>query len=337
MLRYRTQGFLAAGLGLLFAGCFSDPDLKTGLRPEGPPEVLSVLALDLNTGHEGATFCKYDAAGTLDEKGPGLVQGSTICPKLETDFAPEAAEPLGWGVRLVFDELLNGDQVETLDCDVTGAPDGGPDGIQDNPITTCDGHIATTQPVTVTCEGVTGAVGYDGYYVPNGNKDSFPVGPSIAVFPDNVAPTGSTCTVVINPVVVDKTDVTVLDTDDTFTVDIAELTLVDTDPVDAEAVADRAVLEPDGAVAFIFNSYMDEASIAVSEITLSTEAGVAVAATFEVLPIPDDYVVIVYADAPLAPGNYTAKITTGATLGEYNGGTTTFATEVAVRFVVAAP
>lgn len=327
MSRYRTQGILAAGLGLLLTGCFSDPDLKTALRPEGPPEVLAVLALDLNTGHEGATFCKY-VGSTLDEKGPGLVQGSTICPTDMADYAPEAAEPLGWGIRIVFDELLNGDAVETLDCDADG------DGIQDDPITTCDGHIDTTQPVGITCTGVTGAVAYDGYYVPNGNKDSFPVGPSIVVFPDNTAPTGSTCTLTINPVVVDKQGEGVATGAETgtFTMQIADLTLVETDPEDAEDVADRAILGPSDPVAFYFNAYIDEASIAITEVILTTDAGVIVPSTFavtgdgtgiEIAPVTD-----------LVAGNYTAKITATAEIAELNGGTTTFATEVAVRYVV---
>ena len=328
MLRYRTQGILAAGLGLLFAGCFSDPDLKTGLRPEGPPEVLSVLALDLNSGAEVATFCKY-VGETLDPKGPGLVQGSTICPKAKADFSAGNLEPLGWGIRIVFDELLNGDQVETLDCDVDG------DGVQDNPITTCDGHIDTTLPVSITCTGVTGEVAYDGYYVPNGNKDSFPVGPSIAVFPDNVAATGSTCTLTINDVVVDKSGEGVASGPDssTFTMQLADLALVETDPVDAEAVADRAVLAPDDAVAFIFNAYIDDASIAATEVVLTTGAGVPVPATFEV----QDNAIVIFSDAPMPDGDYVAKITTGAGIDEINGGSTTFTSEVVVRFVVAAP
>ncbi len=56
MLRYRTQGVLAAGLGLLITGCFSDPDLKTGLTPEGAPRVLAVLATDNNTVGEPPSF-----------------------------------------------------------------------------------------------------------------------------------------------------------------------------------------------------------------------------------------------------------------------------------------
>jgi hypothetical protein len=329
MSRYRTQGLLAAGLGLLLTGCFADPDLKTDLRPEGPPEVLTVLALDLNTGHEGATFCKY-VGGALDEKGPGNVQGSIICPAVEADFEAEAAEPLGWGVRIVFDELLNADQVETLDCDVDG------DGMQDNPITTCDGHIDTTLPVTVTCEGVTGSIAYDGYYVPNGNKDSFPVGPSIAIFPDNVAATGTTCTVTIDPnVVVDKSGTPVVVGADinTFTMTLADLALIGTDPADAEAVADRAVIEPDGVIAFLFNAYVDGASISATDVTITTEAGAPVAASFDA----DENAVLVGGAVDLPPGNYTATLTANASIDEINGGSATITTAEVVRFVVAAP
>src|SRR5690349_5588328 len=120
MLRYRTQGALAVGLGILGTGCLSEPDLKTNLRPEGPPEVLAVLAVDpAVTGHEGPAYCKY-VGSTLDEKGPGLVQGSTICPTEAADFEAEGLFPLAWDIRIVFDELLNGDAVEELICDVNG-------------------------------------------------------------------------------------------------------------------------------------------------------------------------------------------------------------------------
>jgi hypothetical protein len=108
MQRYRTQGLLAVGLGILATGCFSEPDLKTGLRPEGPPEVLAVLL------NETPTFCKY-VNGVLDEKGPGLVQGSIVCPDEQAMFEPVGASPTGWNMRIMFDELLNGDAVETLE------------------------------------------------------------------------------------------------------------------------------------------------------------------------------------------------------------------------------
>jgi len=234
MLRYRTHGTLAVGLGFLAVGCLSEPEIKTNLRPEGPPEILAVLATDAING-ELASFCKYDGAA-LDEKAPGLVQGVTVCPDLPADF--EAAEllplvvqtaggPVGWGVRLVFDELLDPDAVEDLICDADG------DGMEDNPITTCIGTIANTQPVTLTCGGMT--VPYDGYYYPNGNKESNPVGPALVVSPDPDAltfATGTTCTIAINSVVTDKDGVGVASGPDvgTFNLKLADLAVLSSDP-----------------------------------------------------------------------------------------------------------
>lgn len=311
---------------MLIAGCFTDPDLKTNLRPEGPPEVLAILALDFETGGEAATFCKY-VGGVLDEKGPGLVQGTTICENKEADFVAAELPPLGWGLRVVFDELLDGDAVETLDCDEDD------DGVPNDPFV-CDGHIDTTNPVQIVC-GAT-VIEYDGYYVPNGNKDSFPVGPSLVIEPNAaLAAAGSNCMLTINPIVKDRSGEGVATGAQTsaFTLPVASLALVATDPADADAVPDRGVLDPDGAVAFIFNALIDGTSIAATEVVLTTGAGVVVASGFEAA----DNAILIYGAADLVPGDYVAKITTGASFDDVNGGSITFAAEEAVRFVVAAP
>lgn len=336
MLRYRTQGVLAVGLGILATGCLSEPELKTNLRPEGPPEVLSVLAVDVVAHGEVAAYCKY--VGTaLDEKGPGLVQGTQICPQVSTDF--EAAElfPLGWEVRIVFDELLNGDAIEELDCDADG------DGEQDDPITTCDGHIANTRPVSITCGAANTPVGYDGYYYPNGNKESFPVGPAIYVVPDAADltfPTGTTCTVTITDVVVDKQGETVASGAqlDTFDLRIQDLALFATDPEDAEAPADRGVIAPDGAVGFAFNADLDDTSVTAAEVEVTNSAGVVVATVdfaVDAFNGTTDGIFLFSSDAAgFAPGEYTARLKSGAMFTEVNGGTITLAADVVVRFVV---
>jgi hypothetical protein len=108
----RTHGVVAATLGALTLAACTDPAQNTDLRPEGPPEVLAVLVMNDAAGmlNETATFCK-----TGDEKRPSLVGATQVCPDDLSAGADEVtnAYPDGWYVRIMFDELLNGD-VETL-------------------------------------------------------------------------------------------------------------------------------------------------------------------------------------------------------------------------------
>lgn len=300
---------------MLFAGCFSDPDLKTALRPDGLPEVLSLVSID-SGGGEAPLFCKY-VGDVLDEKAPGLVQGSEFCPKQKSDFVAAGVDPLGFSLRIVFDELLDGDAVETLDCPA------------DEEV--CYGHINTTLPVTLMCGGA--AMTYDGYYYPNGNAVSFPVGPSLVVTPDDVVATGADCTVVINDVVKDKSGNTVATGPElnqfTFTVDA--LAVTGTDPVDAADVMDREVIAPDGAVAFFFNALIDPASVTAAEVEITN--------LDTNLPVPSDFDVVdneidVFGVAALPAGNYAATIKSGATIADVAGGMTTLTADETVRFVV---
>src|SRR5580765_5051662 len=79
----RSQGYLAATACLLGFGACAAPTEHTDLRPDGPPEVLAVLASDdPAAGIESATFCKLG-----DDKRPGLVPAALflqmkdqICP-----------------------------------------------------------------------------------------------------------------------------------------------------------------------------------------------------------------------------------------------------------------
>ncbi len=337
MLRYRTQGLLAAGLGLLLTGCFSDPDLKTGLRPEGSPEVLTVLATDAN-GLDAPAFCKY-VGGQLDPKGPRevvdlAVTGAPyeICPATEAEFTtngPAQLDPLVWNIRVMFDELLDGDAVETLfdsEPDANGNP---------QPCTansdSCTGHIDTTLPFDLSCGGLN--IAYDGYYYPNGNKDSSPVGPALILIPLDLAPTGQDCQLTIKPSVVkDKQGVSV-DMGpnlNQFTIGVMELDVVETDPLDAEAVAERSVLAPDGVVTFVLNSLVDAATVSATDVTLTNlDTNLPVVADVTVT----DNVIEVAGAVALPVGNYAAKITTGAVIDDVVGGTRTFG-EIQVRFVV---
>ena len=215
MMAYRSMMAMEAVLsaGALLAGC-TDPDLPTDLREHGPPNVTAVTVLsDLRTGVdpdfpqgpldlsrllETATHCRIN-----DEKRPGLVDLPTekttqVCPEdlrmpSLTEGTAEAAPP-DWFVRVVFDKLLDPD-VEDLvrQLDANGKPTG-----------VLLGSLAHTQPVTLACNGV--AVPYDGYYVPNGNRVSWPLGPALYIQPlDPLSvPTGATCEIGIKDIVHNK-------------------------------------------------------------------------------------------------------------------------------------
>jgi hypothetical protein len=329
MLRYRTQGLLAVGLGLFAGGCFGDPDIRTDLRNEGPPDVLVGMGESLVTAEQLPFFCRY-VNGVRDDKTPGFVidailGSQTVCPDEQGDFAATDVDPRGYGIRIMFDELLDGDAVETLDCDEEGI---------------CVGSMATTQPVTFTCGATNTAVDYDGYYIPNGNNTTFPLGPALAIYPASVDfATGSNCTISMTDAVHDrsgnKVDAAQADVD--FT--IAALALLGTSPSDAEDVADREVLDGTAAtteVDFAFNAYIDENSIDATDFelrNLDTNAVVASSAFVTDADAGGDAIGI-GPDADLPAGNYVARLKMGAMFAEVNGGTITLSADEDVRFVV---
>jgi hypothetical protein len=207
MFVHRTRGVATAtllGVLSLAAAACDDPAQNTDLRPEGPPEVLAVLVMTDAAGQlvEQATYCKPN-----DEKRPSLVglpdfTTQQVCPVnlSETVDTVDSAYPDGWYVRIMFDELLNGD-VETLteviDPDTGEATD------------TYVGSIATTHPVKLECKNLAGAmveVDYDGYYSPSGNRITWPVGPSLVIKPNDptLIATNADCQVTILDVVTDK-------------------------------------------------------------------------------------------------------------------------------------
>jgi hypothetical protein len=214
MLDYRST-IAAAGafIGTWLVGC-GDPDLPTDLRTNGPPNVTAVMVMsDLETGIdpdsqkagvidrylEDATFCRLD-----DDKRPRLIglqdnRTTEVCPDdlkrkaVEDGVAPGA--PPVWFVRIVFDRLLD-PSVEDLEQvrDQNGTPTG-----------QVFGTLKHTQPVTLRCNDVD--IVYDGYYVPNGNKESWPPGPALFIQPEapTDAPTGASCTVALRDNVHSKT------------------------------------------------------------------------------------------------------------------------------------
>ena len=363
MSRYRTQGLLAVGLGLAAAACDA-PDLNTNLRTEGPPDVLAVLTQnpidwDGNTLTETAVKCRY-VDGKRDPKAPGFVGdpitgGALICPETETEFMAQPAhlrnlEPriidgVPWGLRVMFDELLDADLAETL---VTVDDEGNelPCGPLDE---TCQGSLNTTQPFSLKCGTDNTELAYTGYYVPNGNSVTFPLGPSLFLRPnadDLVFPTGSPCNLTLDPTRIhDKDGNPVPTTDLSFPLKIADLELIAIDPPEG---AD-AVISPDpaaaGAAAFIFNANIafDEDSGEVLDpemFQLKDEAGADVAtATFVGGYNAGDLTDAVYvfpatATGIFLPGDYTATMKAGE-IAEINGGTLTVAADTSTHFAVA--
>jgi hypothetical protein len=202
-----TIAAVGAFVGALLAGC-GDPDLPTDLRTSGPPNVTAVTVMsDLETSIdpssektggldrllEDATYCRIG-----DDKRPGLVglpdiRTIQVCPddlgaKAMDDGVAPGAPPV-WFVRVVFDKLLDA-SIE----DLVPSPDGNG----------TVGSLKNTQPVALQCDGVD--IAYDGYYVPNGNKQSWPLGPALFIQPlsPTDAPTGASCTVSLRDIIHNK-------------------------------------------------------------------------------------------------------------------------------------
>ncbi len=272
----RSQAWLATSAAVFGVVACSDPNLPTDLRPDGPPEVLSVLVANNTDGlDEGATFCKTrgpndGAQGAGDDKRPGLVDigvdffSDQICPEDLTMGVPELtnALPSTFYVRIMFDELLNGDQVETLSPVLDGSG---------NPTGNSSGSIATTLPVTFSCDGV--AVPYDGYYQPAGNSFSWPLGPSLfiqAVDPTTI-PTGANCTVSISPTVVVDKDGNAVPTDQLgpFTFSVSPLRVTKVAPkAGITDAAKRSSISPADPIVFTFNNGVDLTSFTASDVKL---------------------------------------------------------------------
>jgi hypothetical protein len=231
MLVYRSTVATATFAGALLVGCTA-PDQPTDLRIDGPPNVTTVTVMsDLRTSVdpvtpglggrliESATFCRLG-----DEKRPGLVglpdiSTTQVCPDeidapSKTQGSAEGAPP-NWFARVVFDKLLDPtveDLIPQLDAMMK------PTGVM-------LGTLVNTQPVTLKCNGVD--VAYNGYYVPNGNRISWPLGPALFVAPLSAVgvPTGATCEVGIKDMVHNKDGESVPTDQRSYTFKIAPMTL----------------------------------------------------------------------------------------------------------------
>lgn len=276
--RLRTRGVIAVTLATCSLMACEDPVANTDLRPEGDPEVLSVLVMNdpADLVGETATFCKAN-----DDKRPGFVAspvgGLVIC---DEDDLSAGAEPVadavptdlsqggdgsgGWYVRVQFDELLDPNVEELL-------PIVDPATMMETGLFT--GSIANTQPVILTCAGV--AVDYDGYYSPSGNSVTWPLGPSLFVAPTDRTSiaTGSDCTIEIKDVVTDKGGATVPSdqrgSGGEYAFSIAPLALTKTSPKVAAAGAMPAVIVPESPVTLQFNAFVDATSLTPDEVIIT--------------------------------------------------------------------
>jgi len=330
--RWGRYGTIAASCALAVGAC-GTPDLYSDLRPDGPPEVLtvSVNAPDNRDGFAGGggsleqvTFCKTQgpndgAAGAGDSKRPDQVilsdeSALEMCPTDPTKPVDERTDalPEAWFVRVQFDELLDA-SIEDLvpDTDDTGAPTG-----------TYTGTLMNTQPVTLKCESSTGSglvdVPYDGYYSPSGNSISYPLGPSLVIIPADptVIATNSECQVTLKSNITDKDGNQVpADQIGPYKFKIAPVQVLVIDP------ADGGKQDPIAAgVDLTFNTAIDEASLdAAVDITPVPNGNPAgIYSSFET---PEEY--FISADFPAGGGPFTFTLKQGAMILDQCGKATT--------------
>jgi hypothetical protein len=233
MLVYRSSVAVAMIIGALLVGCTA-PDQPTDLRTDGPPNVTTVTVMSDLSGQrllETATYCRLG-----DEKRPSLVGLPTftvtqVCPDdlgkgADKADVAEGAPPV-WFVRVVFDKLLD----PTIE-DIVPVNPANPDGPK-------VGTLVNTQPVTLTCINALGAsvaVPYGGYYAPNGNRISYPLGPDLFIQPTTATsvPTGTSCQIVLKDNIVNKKGDKVPDDQRTYKFKIGPMalrfTVPDSDP-----------------------------------------------------------------------------------------------------------
>lgn len=268
----RSQGYLAVTACVFGFGACSAPIEHTDLRPDGPPEVLAVLTSDDPAGGSGtetATFCKLG-----DDKRPGLVPAALslqstdqVCPDDLTQKVDEAidTQPVGWYVRIMFDELLN-PNIEDL-LDLTGTK---PCPFPMDPTAICQGSLANTQPVTISCGGAN--VPYDGYYDPSGNSITWPLGPSLYIAPNDTSTvaTGTECQVTIKPDVVADKDGNHVPAAQLgpYTFKIAPLALVSEDPAQPKDLTKPSTIDPTKPLVLTFNAAMNYMSLDPTKVTI---------------------------------------------------------------------
>ena len=332
----RAQVILATAIPMIVGvGCESS-DEKTNLRTaaDGPPNVLTVLVLDepatdTNVAREHAVFCRSVPGpnGTMvqDDKAPQIVglpdySNFDVCEAgvgLDDNGDPigtvagipgtdngDGTVSAGWHVRIVFDKLLD-PAIETLTMLANG---------------TSEGHINTTHPVDLLCDGV--AVPYDGYYAPNGNSVTWPLGPSIVVQPSQYVQAGATCTVTLTQNILNKLEQPVpTDQLGPYSFAVGDLALIGAEPTDTPAL-DAAVAnvtlsfngEPVDATFTNFNFATCDTETA-AQVCTPTDVGATVAGDGESLVVSGTF----------APSTiYKFTIPNGSTVNDIGGQVLTF-------------
>jgi hypothetical protein len=338
--RWSRYGTFAAFTTLALSAC-TKPDEYSDLRPDGPPEVLTVSVNALDTrptsGGNGATveqatFCKTQgpndgAQGAGDPKRPD--QANTIdlvpliiCPEDLTKGVDERTDamPEAWYVRFQFDELLD-PSIEDLvaNVDAMGMPDG-----------TYTGTLKNTQPVTLQCASSTGAgamvdVPYDGYYSPSGNSISYPLGPSIVVIPADptVVATATECIATLKANIKDKDGNQVpADQRGPYKFRTGAITVVAIDPTTDDSKQDAIA----AGVDITFNAAVDPASLsgdstATPPIPAAFSFTPAVPNPYAAEEVPEEY--FFGGDFPVNGGPYTFALLAGSKLVDVCGKSTT--------------
>lgn len=99
---------LAAVTTLGLVGC-NDPETKTNLRPEGPPEVLQVFVID-NDGLSKLAYGEHPDINDIDN------DPDTTPPYQVQEGPVNNALITGNKIRIVVDELLRGGRIEQFAC-----------------------------------------------------------------------------------------------------------------------------------------------------------------------------------------------------------------------------
>lgn len=242
MRRCTTVGGLGAsgivGLGLLMGplliGC-SDNQNSTELIPEGPPEILQVFVTErIMSGSATRTAAQlaFGSHPELDETDDGTVN--------------TAVARAGQRIRIVFDELLVGNDIEEIAC-ADGTFSAVPRGATPDDVAACAGEVEAlgdcrdicigangpvgildenddgaaddfrmlSDAVTITCDGTTIPWNdQQSFYQPSGNQliGAGPLGvnslgPALVVIPQSGLRAGAACSIELSPNIVDKDDI----------------------------------------------------------------------------------------------------------------------------------
>jgi hypothetical protein len=344
----RALGLLAASAPLALAVGCADPDLKSDLVTEGPPEVTEVNVLSESVILADATFLRLGEGATFCREGEDYKVNQVYCP-LERDETlkpipgARATDPIAdvepfaqalgmedftsqgmwpnWHVRFIFDELLDPSVEKTIDVDGVTY-----------------GTLSETQPFTITCNDAD--VAYDGFYDPSGNHLSYPPGPAVVAQVTDFIATGSSCEASIKSgAIKDKDGEAVPDNQlGPYQFAIAPLAVYSTAPADMEEGVD-----PTGNVTIELNAPIDLATVAAA-VTLQDDGGADVAFTVQnALVDPSDpaagtvpNIIELVPNGPLdASTGYVLTIDSG--IADIAGGELTLDAPMMVGFTTAAP